>query len=347
MFSNEKATDFEQDHKAKSGKPKEKDIDLTYYETRMEKVKKAQKCWIRQFTKFSVKNILQKETDAEYERVLREYTTETLEKTESVLSSFEFKSERRIGQKTFFAKILLRNHEMWGKALFSGNVDIKTKKHGDGFLITSDGNKFIGNWVEDCFSGFGRAIDNKGNLFEGNFLNYKLHGNGKMVSFEKDYCYVGNWVEGKREGKGREETNEYWYEGDFLENKKEGVGKHFFKFLDETYHGEFKDDEINGTGVYKCNNNDTFTGDFWKGKMHGKGIYKWHDGSEYKGDYVNNVKEGFGEYKMQNSKIYRGPFVDGKPHGKGSVESDGKVQDVEFHEGKIKKNPKNNKKKKQ
>ena len=72
--------------------------------------------------------------------------------------------------------------------------------------------------------------------------------------------------------------------------------------------------------------------------MHGRGIYKWPDGGEYEGEYIHNIKEGQGVFKWASGRIFKGPFVNGKPHGKGVLTIDNTNYDVEFIEGKLKKN---------
>jgi hypothetical protein len=289
-----------------------------------------------------IKNILPKEIDNVYNQSMPKFTTSTLEKAEAALNPFVFRIGEVKREKLFFTKVLLKRGN---NSIYSGFVNIRTKPHGQGFMIKEDGTKHIGNWENGEFTGFGRCISSKGDYYEGTFSNLKMHGSeGKFISADKDIFFCGDWENGLRQGKGREETSEYLYEGDFNNNKKEGTGKKYFKMLDETYKGDFKDDEQTGRGLYFCNNSDVFDGDFVKGKMHGTGVYKWHDGSEYKGQYIDNIKEGFGEYKMQNGKIYRGPFLAGQPHGKGTVEKDGKTTDVEFCEGKIIKKSVNGKK---
>ena len=111
--------------------------------------------------------------------------------------------------------------------------------------------------------------------------------------------YIGDFVDNKREGKGKEETNEHIYEGEFKNDKKNGNGKLSYKLLKDTYEGEFKDNCITGTGFYTWANKDT-----------------------YKGNFVNG-------------KIFEGQFKKGKPNGFGKLKTATRELDVEFKDGKL------------
>jgi len=316
--------------RAKAGLSVEISIDTNYYESKVSLLKIVQRRWIKIFFQNQVRNNLPKEAQDLYNQNLKLYTTNIIEKTENAMNEFLYSETKKPKKLLFYCKILLRQD-----GFYSGYLDINTIRNGEGFLITKDGKKFIGDWENNYLKGYGRLIDINGDFYEGVFDQNLLNGEGKYVSIDKEYCYEGTWINGKKHGKGKEETNVYIYEGDFENNIKQGNGKKYFKYIDEFYIGEFNDDEMTGKGIYICNNKDTFTGEFLKGKMHGKGFYKWGDGSEYRGEYLNNIKQGNGQYKTQCGKIYKGMFVNGKPHGLGTVEYNGKEKKVEFSEGKI------------
>ena len=142
-------------------------------------------------------------------------------------------------------------------------------------------------------------------------------------------------VNGKKDGKGIEKTNEYNYEGDFENDLKHGRGKIiFYNNISDTYEGQFKNGEITGKGLYIWKNEHTYFGDFLAGKMHGKGIYKWPDGNQYEGQYINGIKEGYGEFRWADGRIYRGPFEKGKQHGFGKLTVNGRTFDAQFEKGK-------------
>jgi hypothetical protein len=68
----------------------------------------------------------------------------------------------------------------------------------------------------------------------------------------------------------------------------------YTKMFLETYEGEFKNDEMNGKGVYVWWDGKTYNGDWKKGKMHGKGEFWWPDGSIFRGEYQEDQRHGEG-----------------------------------------------------
>ena len=274
---------------------------------------------------------------------MNKFSTELLKLAEEKNSANTDKATEIKKKGLYYCKILINYIE---NSFFSGQVDTQLNKHGKGFLLKNDGSKYTGTWVNNKFEGQGTFIDSDGTLHEGEFKKNLLNGQGKKISFDNNYSYIGSWKENNKSGIGSEETSEYIYTGNFENNKKQGKGKFFLKILNENYEGEFTEDEITGNGTYLWSNKDIYTGELFESKMNGKGVYRWPDGSEYKGDYILNVKEGFGEYKMKDNKIYRGPFINGKPEGKGTLEINGKINDVEFVNGKLKKDDNKKKKKK-
>ena len=56
----------------------------------------------------------------------------------------------------------------------------------------------------------------------------------------------------------------------------------------------------------------------WKeNKMDGKGVYKWPDGRKYEGNWVDDKKHGQGTFHWPDGRRYDGQWKDGKQHGEG------------------------------
>ncbi len=66
--------------------------------------------------------------------------------------------------KVYDTKILI-----YDNSYYTGQVNIKYQKNGYGKYITRDGSKYQGFWVKNDFTGWGRAIDTEGSLFQGKF----------------------------------------------------------------------------------------------------------------------------------------------------------------------------------
>ena len=252
------------------------------------------------------------------------------------ISNYKIPKEYILKAKCLIKKINKKRY------LYIGEVNYKNEFNGYGELYTESNEKFEGIFTKNKLNGWGRYIEKKGNCYEGNFINTILNGKGICIRNTKDNehysFYIGDFINFKKEGFGKEETEEYLYEGNFKNNKKNGKGKIEYKKIDDIYIGEFLNDEITGFGYYKWANKHTYEGDFINGKMDGKGIYKWPEGGEYNGDYVNNIKEGYGVFKWADGKIFIGPFGNGKPNGKGKLTIENVTINCEFNNGKFKGN---------
>ena len=89
--------------------------------------------------------------------------------------------------------------------------------------------------------------------------------NNQVINY-KDGRYVGQILNGLREGKGIK----YWndgarYEGDWKNDKREGKGIFYWKNGD-IYEGDWRNDKIYGKGIYYYNNGDREMGDYYDGK---------------------------------------------------------------------------------
>ena len=252
------------------------------------------------------------------------------------ISNYKIPKEYILKAKCLIKKINKKRY------LYIGEVNYKNEFNGYGELYSELKEKFEGIFTKNKLNGWGRFIDKKGNCYEGTFINSKLTGKGILIKNKKEneqyLFYRGDFINYKKEGFGKEETEEYIYEGNFKNNKKNGQGKISYKKIEDIYKGEFLNDEITGFGYYKWANKHTYEGDFINGKMDGKGIYKWPEGGEYNGDYVNNIKEGYGVFKWADGKIFIGPFGNGKPNGKGKLTIENVTINCEFNNGKFKGN---------
>ena len=96
-------------------------------------------------------------------------------------------------------------------------------KHGKGQLITEK-IKYSGKFENDQFSGRGILCDDKGNIYEGDFLNGKFEGYGHYKMSNGDN-YIGEFKNGLFDGKGQlTDKNGNVFDGDFVKGKKEGFG---------------------------------------------------------------------------------------------------------------------------
>lgn len=121
-----------------------------------------------------------------------------------------------------------------------------------------------------------------GNIYTGNVNNAgKPDGKGKMIYIKGD-TYDGEWKDGVRNGYGIYTWNGgAKYEGDYVNGVREGTGK-YLNYVDPDgrfsgdYHGEFKNNQFEGEGVFYFTNGEKFMGIF-------KANQRW-SGTQYNAD---------------------------------------------------------------
>lgn len=150
---------------------------------------------------------------------------------------------------------------------YEGQVNENGERHGLGKLTSAK--KFrIGHWREGQFTGWGREVEENGDIYEGKYVNGKLYGKG-IYSNGKEY-YLGEFRNKKMLGYGEIFTKDYHYCGQLWDKIPHGKG--IINIYNEgTYEGEFSYGEIDGSGVFKWNNGNYYMGQMKKGKMNGLG----------------------------------------------------------------------------
>ena len=297
-------------------------------------------CQMRKKFKASIKDSLIKEENefistqiSEYENKFKTLILELNKIYNAKFNSNKQSKKNSVVNKLINCRLLITQKEN-ETFLYIGTTTFDLLYEGNGVLYSSKGYKYQGEFSNGEINGYGRMYTLEGDLFEGNFIKGLLEGEGKKVSNDLT-VYKGNFIHSKREGEGSEETPEHIYIGQFKNDQKFGQGKVKYKLYKDVYQGEFKNNAINGYGLYIWENKHTYQGDFLNGKMHGKGVYKWPEGGEYDGEYVNGIKEGKGVFTWEDGRIFKGPFTNGKPNGKGILIINEIELEVEFNKGKL------------
>ena len=133
--------------------------------------------------------------------------------------------------------------------------------------ITETNGTYTGPMTNGKREGKGKYEWNDGCIYEGEFHEDMIHGQGKLIII----------------GEGT-------YEGTFSNGKKNGYGKYSFN-NDDIYDGNWLDDKMSGKGTYMFANGDTYTGDFSNNQFNGEGTYT-NGNNKYTGIWSNN------EYKQ-------------------------------------------------
>ncbi len=217
-------------------------------------------------------------------------------------------------------------------AVYEGDM-INGMRHGFGRLTTPRYVR-LGTWRNDQFTGWGRESRRNGDVLEGRYVDGKVTGKG-ILKNAKGNLYVGDFVESRRHGYGELDTNRIHYKGGFVGDRFNGKGIIHFKIEGHDYDGDFRDNEINGNGVFRWTNGDVYDGQMRRGKMNGVGRYTYANGQIYEGNYVNGVKEGRGRLIYPNGFVYDGDFIGGRPRGNANITSGGKTFPVQYSDGRF------------
>ena len=192
-----------------------------------------------------------------------------------------------------------------------------------GQYIYSDGDKYVGEFIDNKKYGQGTYTFNNGNKYVGQFKNDKYEGHGTFYFLTDD----------KNKG--------HKYVGEFKNGKYEGYGTFYFLADDENigsqYIGNFKNNKFDGQGSFIWANGMKDVGSYKNGKLDGYASRYNTDGSLlkagiFKADkfqyaqaaslpdcptsgYFNNC---FGNYSYNDGGEYIGEFKDDKRHGQGT-----------------------------
>ncbi|CDU18812.1 MORN repeat protein, putative [Plasmodium yoelii] len=112
----------------------------------------------------------------------------------------------------------------------------------------------------------------------------------------------------------------YVYEGTYCKLKKckEGIGKLIYNTHCITFYGEWKDDQINGSGHLLYSNKFKYFGKFKNNLFSGNGLYVDYLLNQYEGEFLNGFFNGNGKL-IFNKNTYIGIFKDNDLVGKGKI----------------------------
>ena len=169
----------------------------------------------------------------------------------------------------------------------------------------------------------------KGVVYEGEVLNKKPHGVGKVTYKDGSVC-EGIWkdgnivYEGQLNEQGKPHGKGTWfypygtYKGGWKNGKKHGKGTSKRSDGSMAYKGGWKNNLQDGDGTFKYRNGNVYTGGIRAGKRHGNGVMTYANGDTYDGQWKNGKEDGQGTMKFHNGDVYKGKFSKGKLHGKGT-----------------------------
>jgi hypothetical protein len=142
--------------------------------------------------------------------------------------------------------------------------------------------------------------------YEGNFLEGKRSGKGKFIYSNTDK-YQGSWLNGRPHGLGVKISKSgkvksgTWAEGKLVARQKKEISN-------ECLVGTCKE----GYGKSKDSRGNVYNGEFLKSQYSGFGEMRFNNGDRYKGYWKNNVQHGQGSYYFNNGHVNTGDFANGR-----------------------------------
>ena len=146
------------------------------------------------------------------------------------------------------------------------------------------------------------------------------NGTGKLTYSDGSF-YEGQWLNGKRHGCGRlfYNSDKTSYKRQWVNDNKNGYGRQTYSDK-SSYEGEWRDDIISGFGTYSWPNGAKYVGHYVNGNRDGEGTYYYDNTSttfKYEGSFKNGLKQGYGTLFWTDGTFYRGDWYNDNKHGSG------------------------------
>ena len=165
-----------------------------------------------------------------------------------------------------------------------------------------------------------------------------MHGRGGLVQEDlvrvtPNFFYRGDWVHGKKQGRGKCTRYNFVYEGGYHNDRRytaddDSQKANFTLSNGDIYNGPAS---LTPQATPALFDGIEYGNSLWHGKQ---GTYQFADGSVYVGDMVNGIPTGKGKYTDVNGDIMEGDFIQGMLHGYGRHEKgDGIIYEGEFQKG--------------
>ena len=97
-------------------------------------------------------------------------------------------------------KIDPKVHTFEDGSTYVGGIDSEGKRNGYGVSVTKAGDVYRGDWVNDKPHGNGRFIRWNGDYYQGGFKNGMPHGLGIAREGKSGIVYEGDYIDGKKIG---------------------------------------------------------------------------------------------------------------------------------------------------
>jgi len=180
-------------------------------------------------------------------------------------------------------------------------------------LVYSNGNRYVGDFKNGKYDGFGVEIYGPFHFYIGSYKEGIKQGLGFVLEDDTSF-YFGKFVNGKYQGHGiKVENHDNVYHGMFRENKYSGYGRYveFFAgdFVKELM-GSFMDNQAQGKAKTFYKDGSSLTAEYLKGMCSGEVIKKFPDGESRRQWMVeNNFSMDFQGFLRGETQDVKGRYL--------------------------------------
>ena len=200
-------------------------------------------------------------------------------------------------------------------------------RFGAGLNIHPYNSIYQGEWIDDLPDGTGFKIytDQKNSYYYGNFEKGLRNGEGSFTFLSEKgdtiWVYNGDFKEDKLTGNGVKELfmQDKLYQGSFMDGKLNGKGRIVWKIRGHNYEGECKDNLMHGRGEFQYANKAKYVGGWVKGKKEGIDCEYVEGNQRFIGEYKNDVRSGQGKLYIDGKLNYEGGWERDLKNGDGKV----------------------------
>ena len=164
--------------------------------------------------------------------------------------------------------------------------------------------------IDQSLCGFATHELTSGAIYEGNWLNGKPHGEGKLTWVDQTY-HEGSFTDGKRNGYGTCVKKWGTMKGQWTDNKMNGQGEMSF-LKGAIYQGNFYNSRAHGQGTLTFPDGTVHTGEFVCGLRQGQGTTHYKDGTVASGEWTADAMTGEGKIVFVNGTVHTGTFLEGR-----------------------------------
>ena len=182
-------------------------------------------------------------------------------------------------------------------------------RHGSGCFEFTNGYKYCGDWVDGIPNGKGQENYTDGSKFEGNFVHGVKNGQGKMVFNNGNNIYDGEWLDDKMHGHGKfvsrilDLQNSHDKFDSFCSDAYFNSDENSNDEGDYVYNGQWKNGLKDGFGVETYSTGNTFEGRWHQGTKSGHGKYIFCNGNIFEGEWTDNIFNGTGRFIKKDGTI--------------------------------------------